>query len=205
MATPSLYELFFDEVNGHAGDNAYPKSGSDAMRQNWNYRQLSRAPFVEKLQEIAAGEQSKGRFEPTAPSTTTPVLAGFRGGFGSTRPGPFPRPIPFDPGAASKAVGPILEFLRGRLSGGGGGGGGRRRDRARDEDDDNDCYSRYGKENRRCGDRLDDYHHQDFLAGCLERAKNRRDLCNRNKGRPRLDEPPEWGPKDEETWRNFDR
>lgn len=111
------------------------------------------------------------------------------------RPGPLP-----SPSEGSKAVGPILEFFRGRFS-----GGGRGRSRAGDDEDDNNCYVRYSKERQRCVDRYDDYHHQDFLAACLERAKIRRDLCNRNGGVPRVDEPNEWGPRDEETWRNFSR
>jgi hypothetical protein len=39
----------------------------------------------------------------------------------------------------------------------------------------------------------------------LERAKDRWRLCLGNKGRPHPDEPKEWGPEDEEIWRNFGR
>jgi hypothetical protein len=47
--------------------------------------------------------------------------------------------------------------------------------------------------------------HPDFLRGCLERAENRWRLCLQNKGRPDPYEPPEWGPRDEEIWRNYRR
>jgi hypothetical protein len=84
----------------------------------------------------------------------------------------------------------------------GRGGGGRR---SNDSDDDDECSERLQREIARCYDRTDEYAHQDFLDACIRRAKYRWGLCVQNKGRPDPHEPPEWGPKDEEIWRNFGR
>jgi hypothetical protein len=100
------------------------------------------------------------------------------------------------------------QFIRGlqglinafRRSGRGGGIGRRDRDDNKDE-----CLRRLGEEMRRCEDRIDEYAHRDFLSACKERAKYRWGLCIQNKGQPHPDEPAEWGPKDEEIWRNFGR
>jgi hypothetical protein len=86
----------------------------------------------------------------------------------------------------------------------GSGGSGRPRPR-NDDDDDDECGRRYNEEYARCGERKDEYAHPDFLWGCRERAKYRSQLCLQNKGRPDPNEPSEWGPKDEEIWRNYGR
>lgn len=84
----------------------------------------------------------------------------------------------------------------------GRGGGGRR---SKDSDDDDECSDRLQKEIARCYDRVDEYAHRDFLKACQDRATDRWRLCLQNKGRPDPHEPPEWGPRDEEIWRNFGR
>jgi hypothetical protein len=43
------------------------------------------------------------------------------------------------------------------------------------------------------------------LAACRDRAVERWRKCIANGGRPHPDEPKEWGPDDEEIWRNFGR
>ena len=198
MTTPNLYELFLEEIN--AGSANLTQSGSvpeATRRQSPNYRQLSRAPFIEQLHAIAEAEQSNGPYGAPPPEASV-VPASFRGRFGPLR--LIPSPPVTGPSDPSRTAGPILEFFRKALSGSGNGRG-----RARDEEDDNYCYARYGKETGRCIDRYDDYHHQDFLAGCLERARVRWDLCNRNGGVPSPREPSEWNQRDEEAWRNFSR
>ena len=66
-----------------------------------------------------------------------------------------------------------------------------------DKDKKNDteyCYEREADETKRCWDRKEDYVYPDFLYnGCLVRAKDRRNLCVKNGGKPNPDEPPEWG------------
>lgn len=76
-----------------------------------------------------------------------------------------------------------------------------RRGGRRSEDDDY-CSDRMQAEMGRCYGRQDEYAHRDFLPACIERARYRWRLCLQNKGRPDPNEPPEWGPKDEEIWRN---
>jgi hypothetical protein len=71
--------------------------------------------------------------------------------------------------------------------------------------DREDCYEREGTEAARCWARQEDYAHPDYLWGCIQRAKDRRNLCVKNGGKPNPSEPPEWGAADEETWRNYDR
>jgi hypothetical protein len=83
-----------------------------------------------------------------------------------------------------------------------GRGRGRRKE---DDDDDDECLSRRNAEVARCHERIDDYAHRDFLAACKQRATDRWRLCIQNKGRPDPHEPPEWGPDDEEIWRNYGR
>jgi hypothetical protein len=131
---------------------------------------------------------------------------------GATRPFPgFAPPIPPEaiPGTPQWAE----QFIRGtrglidilkRLGAGGGGGRGRRRGNDEDDDDD-ECLKRKSREFDRCYQRFDEYAHRDFLEACKERAINRWRLCIGNKGQPHPDEPPEWGPKDEEIWRNYGR
>ena len=75
----------------------------------------------------------------------------------------------------------------------------------RKKNDDEYCYSREDAEKGRCYARKQEYAHWDHLAGCLNRAMTRRDLCVRNGG-PDPGEPREWGPDDdEEIWINTDR
>lgn len=70
-----------------------------------------------------------------------------------------------------------------------------------------DCMERHHKEVSRCYERYrqGEYAHKDFLSACKERASNRRNLCVGNGGKPRPDEPKEWGLQDEEVYRNLDR
>jgi hypothetical protein len=77
--------------------------------------------------------------------------------------------------------------------------------RGRRKDDDDYCYERYLAEMARCAERKDDYAHADFRPACEDRATTRRDMCVRNGGRPDPREPREWGPEDEEIWRNHGR
>jgi len=123
-------------------------------------------------------------------------LAGMDTPFPRFRP-PFP-PFPF-PGTPEWTD----HFIRGwrglinefRKSGRGGG-----QRRSNDDDDEDFCMRRYYAEKNRCHNRRDDYAHQDFERACIARATERWDKCNRNGGRPDPNEPPEWGPADEEIW-----
>jgi hypothetical protein len=72
-------------------------------------------------------------------------------------------------------------------------------------DDDDMCARRMSNEIDGCHERQDEYAHQDFLQACIDRAKRRWDLCNRNGGRIPRFEPPEWGPRDEEVWFDVNR
>jgi hypothetical protein len=85
-------------------------------------------------------------------------------------------------------------FMRRAMPGTGGGG-----------NNGNECYEREDAERGRCYRREQDYAHWDFLQACLKRAAERRNLCVRNGGRFPPSEPPEWGPDDEEIWRNHGR
>jgi hypothetical protein len=72
-------------------------------------------------------------------------------------------------------------------------------------DDENVCDKRKREEKDRCYARKDEYAHSVFLSGCLSRATNRWDLCNRNGHRLPRREPPEWGPGDEDVYFETDR
>jgi hypothetical protein len=75
------------------------------------------------------------------------------------------------------------------------------RSRSQARADDGDwCYQRYLQELERCNDNKDNYAHPHFLGGCKDRAKERWDKCNRNGGRPPLEELPEWGKEDEDIY-----
>jgi len=67
------------------------------------------------------------------------------------------------------------------------------------------AMNRYLAELDRCKERYDDYAHPHFWAACNERAAIRRDLCNRNGGRPSLNEPHEWDERDEKIWFDTNR
>jgi len=71
--------------------------------------------------------------------------------------------------------------------GGGSGGGGRGGNGAGDDDP---CGTQGAAEQGECWDRLDDYVHQDYLWGCIERAKAREQWCRKPDGKP---EPVEVG------------
>jgi hypothetical protein len=76
----------------------------------------------------------------------------------------------------------------------------------RDDDDEDECDSRMYRERDKCYARLEDYTHMDFLAACIQRAKQRQDWCIRNGRRiPKKEPAGEWGPADEQIWRNFNR
>jgi hypothetical protein len=108
---------------------------------------------------------------------------------------PLPGPAPIPPSFGSR-------FSKTPKSSGSGGGG---RGRGRDEDD-SQCYERESSERANCYKRIEEYPHWDFLAGCLERAGNRRDLCVKSGGRLDHEGPAEWDPdKDEEIYYNFRR
>jgi hypothetical protein len=64
------------------------------------------------------------------------------------------------------------------------------------------CSNRKEEEDKRCYERSHEYPDWDFLQACLDRATERRNLCNKNGGKPDPGEPSEWGPKDEEVYRN---
>jgi len=82
-----------------------------------------------------------------------------------------------------------------------GGSSGRR---GTDNEDDDYCEKRYQGEVQRCYDRAWQMP-ANYLRGCLDRARERQISCTKNGGKPRLDEPLEWGDADEETWRNLNR
>jgi hypothetical protein len=76
----------------------------------------------------------------------------------------------------------------------------------RSDDDQDFCYKRFEEETRECYDDKWIHAHPDYLAGCLERAQDRRTSCIKNGGRPHPREPLKWDPNnDEESWRNYDR
>ena len=82
------------------------------------------------------------------------------------------------------------------------------RSRGRAQDDENECSRRSSEEVARCyarrGERSGAFEPR-FLQACLDRAKARQDLCERNGGRLPKWEPPEWGSADEEEWYNENR
>jgi hypothetical protein len=104
---------------------------------------------------------------------------------------PIPKPAIPDAWRALWAILQIYPSAMSRLRRGGG--------------DREDCYERESTETARCWANKEDYAHPDYLWGCIQRAKDRRNLCVKNGGKPNPSEPPEWGPADEETWRNYDR
>jgi len=119
----------------------------------------------------------------------TPV--GFRLPMPWPMPWPSPAPSPGAPGAppagfeewnkhAQEAAKGFFNFLRGRA----GSGGGKR-------SDENDyCYQRYERELDNC--KQFQGFGADIWRGCKDRATIRWDLCNRNGGKPSLNEPPEY-------------
>jgi hypothetical protein len=94
----------------------------------------------------------------------------------------------------------LYEFLRSRS---GGSGGGRRRSRRSGEDDENECDERYWRERARCFARSRGTLAR-YLQGCLDRASQRWDACNRNGYPGGPGELREWGEADEETSRRDD-
>jgi hypothetical protein len=118
-------------------------------------------------------------------------------------PTPMPIPLPLPPVAIPgtkendefvRQGQQLYDWLRGvlqrSLSGRGGG----------DPERKDECYDRWQAERGRCGGWP-----KQWRGGCKERARNRFQLCVGNGGRPRPDEPPEWGEGDMETWYNPDR
>jgi hypothetical protein len=146
-----------------------------------------------------------GRVSPPVPGPATDPNAIHLAGMAGPFPGILPPLPPFVPGTPEwtenyiRAVQGLINAFR-KL--GGGRGGGRRNN---DDDDDDYCGKRLAAEIARCYKRREDTAHQDFFDGCIERAKERWASCIRNKGRPHPDEPNEWGPDDEEIWRNYGR
>lgn len=69
-------------------------------------------------------------------------------------------------------------------------------------DPGNFCTNRYNDEIKNCYKRSHEYPHWDFLQACLDRAADRLGSCSK-KGEPAPDEPAEWGPEEEEVFRNF--
>jgi hypothetical protein len=128
-------------------------------------------------------------------------LAGMASSFPGIRPPIPPLPLPGTPEWTDHFIRGWLGLLNALRRTGRGGGGGRRGG----DDDEDDCSKRLGEEMRRCYSRTDDYAHQDFLQACIKRAKDRWASCIANKGRAHPNEPKEWGPEDEEIWRNFGR
>ena len=82
-------------------------------------------------------------------------------------------------------------------------GAGSRTSGGRGEDDE--CYKRYEDERKRCDDRYWQTTAKGQNRACKARATTRWVGCVQNGGTPRPDEPPEWGDKDEEVWRNYNR
>jgi RHS repeat-associated protein len=69
-----------------------------------------------------------------------------------------------------------------------------------DDDDDDGCYEQYEYEVKYCGKRIDETALPGMYGACMTRAADRYAACLRK--RPM---PPQWSPKDEEVWRNFDK
>ncbi len=140
-------------------------------------------------------------YSPLAPARQTEPrrlqLAGMARPFPGMWPPIPPLPVPGTPEWTDHFIRGLQGLIRAFTSSGRRGG--------RRSDDDDYCTDRLSAEMSRCDKRIDDYAHQDFLAACKQRAKHRWDLCNRNGGRPHPNEPNEWGPEDEEIWRNFGR
>ncbi len=63
------------------------------------------------------------------------------------------------------------------------------------------CYTRWQSERGRCFARFPRGADPRFRQGCLDRAQDRFTLCVGNGGFPNPNEPPEWGPADEEVGR----
>jgi hypothetical protein len=75
----------------------------------------------------------------------------------------------------------------------------------KEEAAEGECEERERDETAHCYKHKSDVAHPDYFHGCMARAKTRADMCRRNGGTPRTDEPPEWKDPDEETWRNYGR
>jgi hypothetical protein len=82
---------------------------------------------------------------------------------------------------AQEGIEGLFNFFRRR---GGSGGGGRR------SDEDDYCYKRWEREDDNCK-AFQGFGTRTWKA-CKDRAVIRWDLCNRNGGKPSLDEPPEY-------------
>ncbi len=149
------------------------------------------------LQDTAASNLA---YSPPAPARQTDPqrlqLAGIAPPFPGIRPLP-PLPLPGTPEWTDHFIRGLQGLIHAFRS---KGRGGRRR-----SDDDDYCHDRKQAEISRCFERKDDYAHGDFLQACQDRATERWIKCLRNKGRPDPNEPNEWGPEDEEIWRNFGR
>jgi hypothetical protein len=114
------------------------------------------------------------------------------------RPRPWPTPqdfVDFGPWAKQFAQGMqgLINFLRSYSS------------KSDDRKGEDECGKRYAEEQQNCYDRLWQMPHTDYLDGCLKRAQSRWLTCLRNGNPDGPGEVPEWGDKDEETWRNFGR
>jgi len=72
-------------------------------------------------------------------------------------------------------------------------------------DDYDECDDRQARERQACFNRAPDMAHEDFLDACLKRATQRWLACLKNGYPGGPGEMPQWGKKDEEIWRNFDR
>jgi hypothetical protein len=109
-------------------------------------------------------------------------------------------PLPAEDEAANPSE--LITRLWSNLSRRGNTGRGTRK---REEEEEDACAERASAEIARCYKRAPDMAHPDYLDGCIKRAKTRADMCKRNGGKPRRDEPPEWKDPDEETWLNHHR
>jgi hypothetical protein len=150
-----------------------------------------------------------------------PARFGFRPRPGQGPLGPFPNQGGLAPGGgqlpdipipeAWKTLWPMLQLLPSFHPMAALGGERRRRNaaassrsRAREEDGDW-CHQRYQQEYKECQDNRENYAHPDFEDGCKKRATERWDKCNRNGGRPPLEELNKWGKADEDIYFETDR
>jgi hypothetical protein len=189
-----------------------PLSATNARGVNGAWSSASPASYGSGELNLPAGAEVGAQGSASPPVQLTELAPEMRLG---RRPqiftDPYPAPVPSAPTvpAIPRRAAPdwwdtatqILRLLPLARLGVGGGGG------KRNSEDDNDdyCGKRMAEETGRCWARKDDYVHPDYLYGCLDRAKDRWRMCRRNGGKPDPSEPPEWGPADEETWRNFYR
>jgi hypothetical protein len=133
---------------------------------------------------------------PFAPSIPTgPMPVGYAG---MARPRPWPLPGVFDPWGPWREQ--FLKGLEGAIKHFSGAGS-----RTSSGNREDDCYKRYEEEEKDCDERYWRTTAKGQNRACKDRAKTRWDMCNRNGGTPHPDEPSQWGDKDEEVWRNFNR